>query len=66
MKTLLLACLFLTTLVQAQLPDPALLRDKEVVAAFQSLPIQEGGRIKPLDTYARFLLLRLHGKQSIA
>jgi ABC-type transport system involved in cytochrome c biogenesis permease subunit len=66
MKTLLLACLFLTTLAQAQLPDPALLRDKEVVAAFQSLPIQEGGRIKPLDTYARFLLLRLHGKQSIA
>lgn len=52
--------------LHAQLPDPALLRDKEVVAAFQSLPIQEGGRIKPLDTYARFLLLRLHGKQSIA
>ena len=55
----------LTGLVQAQLPDPALLRDKDVVAAFQSVPIQEGGRIKPLDTYARFLLLRMHGKQSI-
>ncbi len=66
MKTFLLACLFLTTLVQAQLPDPALLRDKDIVATFQSLPIQEGGRIKPLDTYARFLLLRLHGKQSIS
>lgn len=51
--------------VTAALPNPALLRDKEVVALFQSLPVQEGGRVKPLDTYARFLLLRLHGKQSI-
>lgn len=66
MKTFLLACLLVTSLVQAQLPDPALLLNKEIVAAFQSLPVQEGGRIKPLDTYARFLLLRMHGKQSIA
>jgi ABC-type transport system involved in cytochrome c biogenesis permease subunit len=66
MKTFLLACLLLTSLVQAQLPDPTLILDKEIVAAFQSLPVQEGGRIKPLDTYARFLLLRMHGKQSIA
>lgn len=66
MKTLLLACLLLTSLVQAQLPDPTLILDKDIVAAFQSLPVQEGGRIKPLDTYARFLLLRMHGKQSIA
>jgi len=66
MKTFLLFLTLITGLVHAQLPDPALLRDREVVAAFQSLPIQEGGRVKPLDTYARFLLLRLHGKQSIA
>lgn len=49
-----------------QLPEVSTILDKEVVATFQSLPIQEGGRIKPLDTYARFLLLRMHGKQSIA
>lgn len=47
-------------------PPLSTLFDKEVVAAFQSLPVQEGGRIKPLDTYARFLLLRIHGKQSIS
>lgn len=66
MKTLFALLLFsVASLLPAQQTDPALLRDPEIVAAFQSLPIQEGGRIKPLDTYARFLLLRLHGKQSI-
>ena len=66
MKTFILALSFFASSLFAQLPDPALLRDKEIVASFQSLPVQEGGRIKPLDTYARFLLLRLHGKQSIS
>ncbi|MCB1226740.1 MAG: cytochrome c biogenesis protein CcsA, partial [Verrucomicrobiales bacterium] len=47
------------------LPDPALFRDAEVVDAFRSVPIQQDGRIKPLDTYARFLLLRLSGHQSL-
>lgn len=65
MKFLLLVFLTLATVLRAQQTDPTLLRDAEVVAAFQSMPIQEGGRIKPLDTYARFLLLRFHGKQSI-
>jgi ABC-type transport system involved in cytochrome c biogenesis permease subunit len=31
---------------------------------FRTLPIQEGGRVKPLDTYAGFLMLRLNGKRS--
>ncbi len=42
------------------------LRDPEVVAMFRSLPVQESGRIKPLDTVARVMLLRLSGRQSIA
>lgn len=66
MKSFILVLSLLASSLVAQLPDPALLRDKDIIATFQSLPIQEGGRIKPLDTYARFLLLRLHGKQSIA
>lgn len=66
MKTFILALSFLASSLFAQLPNPALLRDKDIVTSFQSLPVQEGGRIKPLDTYARFLLLRLHGKQSIS
>lgn len=31
---------------------------------FGSLPVQDGGRIKPLSTYANFTLLRLNGKRS--
>ncbi len=42
------------------------LRDPEVVAMFRTLPVQESGRIKPLDTVARIMLLRFSGKQSIA
>ena len=30
-----------------------------------SLPIQEGGRVKPLSTYADFTLLRFNGKRSV-
>ncbi len=29
-----------------------------------SLPVQEGGRVKPLETFASFTLLRLNGKRS--
>ncbi len=65
MKKFVLLLTLITAVVQAQLPDPAWLRDPEVVNAFKSVPILEGGRHKPLDTHARFLLLRLHGKQSI-
>ncbi len=36
----------------------------EILELFRTLPIQEGGRIKPLDTYASFLMLRLNGKRS--
>ena len=31
---------------------------------FKDLPIQEDGRIKPLDTYARNQMLRFYGKRS--
>src|SRR5687768_5308065 len=67
MKHLVILILLVLNLpaLQAQQPDPAWLRDKEIVATFQSLPIQEGGRVKPLDTYARYLLLRLSGMQSL-
>lgn len=35
-----------------------------VVALFARLPVQEGGRIKPLSTLASFTLLSLHGPDS--
>ncbi len=67
MKTLLLALLLSlpAAVLAADQPDPALLRDPEIVAAFKGVPLLEGGRHKPLDTHARFLLLRMHGKQSM-
>ncbi len=38
----------------------------QVVDLFAMLPVQESGRIKPLDTVARFILLRLNGKRTLA
>jgi ABC-type transport system involved in cytochrome c biogenesis permease subunit len=42
-----------------------LIRDKEVVELFRSLPVLDAGRIKPLDTVMRFRLLRFRGWQSV-
>ena len=33
--------------------------------SFDSLPIQESGRIKPIDSYARNQLLRFYGKTTL-
>lgn len=37
---------------------------KEIVNLFAKLPVQDGGRIKPLDTYAQFTMLQINGKRS--
>ena len=37
---------------------------EELLKAAATIPIQDGGRIKPLDTFARFELLQLNGKRS--
>ena len=34
------------------------------LGALAKVAVQDGGRVKPLDTYASFLLLRLNGKRS--
>lgn len=34
--------------------------DKEVVETFALLPVQDGGRIKPMDSIARFAMFRMH------
>jgi hypothetical protein len=46
------------------LPSLDTLTEKETVDIFASMPVQEQGRVKPLDTLARFRLLRFSGKQS--
>ena len=38
--------------------------DREVVARFASLPVLDGGRVKPLATYAGFTLLKFNGKRA--
>ncbi|MFP4500325.1 MAG: cytochrome c biogenesis protein [Candidatus Hydrogenedentota bacterium] len=39
--------------------------DTEVLDTFARLPVQEGGRVKPLDTLAQFTLLSLNGKRAV-
>jgi ABC-type transport system involved in cytochrome c biogenesis permease subunit len=47
----------------APAPEPAAPAwPEETVRDFALLPIQDGGRIKPLETYARFKLLKFNGK----
>lgn len=43
-------------------PAPA---PPELVELLGTLPVQDGGRVKPLSTYASFTLLRLNGKRSV-
>jgi ABC-type transport system involved in cytochrome c biogenesis permease subunit len=37
----------------------------ETIAAAETIPVQNGGRIKPLSTYAGFTMLSLHGARSM-
>jgi len=39
---------------------------EDVVDLAARLPIQEGGRVKPLDTFAQFRMLRMNGKRKLA
>ena len=38
---------------------------EETLALAETLPVQDGGRIKPLSTYAGFTMLGLHGARSM-
>ena len=39
--------------------------EKETLAIADTIPVQDGGRIKPLTTYAGFTMLRLYGARSM-
>ncbi len=69
MKTLRLVLLTLFTLsgfmAAAELPSLDLFRDKEIVETFASIPVQESGRIKPLENIASYRLLRFRARRSI-
>jgi ABC-type transport system involved in cytochrome c biogenesis permease subunit len=38
---------------------------KETIAVAESIPIQDGGRVKPLSTFAGFTLYQIHGDRSM-
>ena len=69
MKTLRFALLSLFAgagfAAAAELPPLDLFRDKEVVETFASIPVQESGRIKPLENVASYRLLRFRARRSI-
>lgn len=78
LKALLIACSLVLGAALPAAPAPAaapaageklvsldLIRDKEVVDLFRTLPVLDAGRIKPLDTVMRFRLLRFRGWQSV-
>lgn len=62
-----LLLLLLTSLLHAADTQPPLstLRDRATLATWSTLPVQEDGRVKPLDTIARYRLLRFHGARVI-
>ena len=68
MKTLYCGLYALSlTLLLAAAPANAAERapwSDEVVDLFATLPVQDGGRIKPFDTFAQFTMLQLNGKRS--
>jgi ABC-type transport system involved in cytochrome c biogenesis permease subunit len=53
-----------TIAVGQETPAAAPAWDKETIRLFRSLPIQDEGRIKPLDTYAGFKLLKFNGRRT--
>jgi ABC-type transport system involved in cytochrome c biogenesis permease subunit len=57
-----------TAFAQAICPlDGSIIKPREVASLerFKKIAVLEGGRIKPLDTYARNILLRFSGKRTI-
>lgn len=51
--------------VYAAAPEfPAPRWPRETLDLFASLPVQDGGRVKPLDTLAQFTLLRINGRRT--
>ena len=47
------------------LPSLDLFRDPEIVKTFAAIPVQESGRIKPLENLASYRLLRFRARRSL-
>ncbi|MFP6581502.1 MAG: cytochrome c biogenesis protein CcsA [Candidatus Hydrogenedentota bacterium] len=60
----ILAAGFLTNTAHAASAHSAGQWTDETIALVSEIPILDGGRIKPLDTFAQFKMLRINGKRS--
>jgi ABC-type transport system involved in cytochrome c biogenesis permease subunit len=67
LTSLLAASLFLCAqaATAADLPPLDLFRDPEVTKIYEAIPVQEGGRIKPLEKAANTRLLSFRARQSL-
>ncbi|MEQ1633246.1 MAG: cytochrome c biogenesis protein CcsA, partial [Planctomycetota bacterium] len=69
MRTLLSLLLFalcsLTATAQGGNPVSPERWDPEILAMMETLPVQEGGRIKPLSAYAAHMLYLVHGRRDM-
>ena len=70
---ILFLAVFFSMAAMAQAPDPTAptikpetvpVWDPPTLDAFAAMPITDEGRLKPMDTYAGFMLLKLNGKRS--
>lgn len=62
---LLLLAVFAAPGFAQEKPGVAPQWDKSVVDAFARMPIQDSGRVKPLDTFAQFRMLAINGKRAL-
>ena len=60
----LLLTLALSPSAQAASTHSAGKWDDETIRLFAEIPVLDGGRVKPLDTYAQFKMLRINGKRN--
>ena len=62
----LLLLFALTNSASAQGEERTEFWSDETVALFSTLPVQDGGRVKPMDSYAGLRLLTLNGKRTLS
>jgi len=49
----------------APIPAPSNTWSEETIRLLETLPVQDGGRVKPLSTYARYKLLGMNAKSKV-
>jgi len=66
LKNFLLIFLFSLVVEKAKSIDAYSPWDKEIVTLFKAMPVQEDGRLKPMQTVARYKLLRINNSKRLS